>query len=224
MTEFAIREQIILDSNIISSPMWQGIRVTNMINQAQDWLQAKLIKQGYENWSNQTKVGNVVDDWVLGIATTSVNMPVNVLRDLPMKHFFPSGGSTAVLKPAVQIELENFHWVYNSPVSAPTNEYPIVVIVGKLIHIAPRGDNSSLTFTSTLKITDLIYNNNSIESEIPSELQWILIERVVMQIKSAQGNEQLKQTKYAEIDKELTQKYQLNALKQEDDKDRSQPQ
>ena len=224
MTEKALREQIHLDTNTGLEPLWQGSRITLMLNQAQNWLQTKLIKQGFMNWRNQNVVGSVTPSSIFGIATAKITIPVDVLRDMPMKHFLPTDGTATILKPAVEVGLDNFYFIYNNPVSAPSIVYPIVVIVDKVIHITPFDDHTSVTFTATMKITDLVYDNDSTNSEIPEELQWILVERVVMQIKSIQGNEQVKQAKIAEIDKELTVKYQLDALKQEDKEDRSQPQ
>ena len=223
MTELALREQIQLDAKVSDEVMWQGSRITQMLNQAQDWLQGKLIKQGYMNWRVETNVQATAGQ-VLGITTGKGTIPDTILRDMPIKHFLPDGGSVPVLKPAVEVALDNFHWVVNNPVGAPTAEYPIAVILKDIIHIYPIGDNDAIIFTATEKVTDLIYDDDAINSEIPDELQWVLIERVVMQIKSVQGNEQIKQAKVAEIDKELTVKYQLDALKKEGEEDRSQPQ
>ena len=224
MTELALREQVQLDANVINEIMWQGSRITQMLNQAQDWLQGKLIKQGYMNWREDTTVASVTASTILGIVTGKIIIPVDVLRDMPMEQFFPDGGTTEVLKPAVKVEYKNFHWVVNNPVSAPSLAYPIACVTNGFVHIYPIGDNSSVIFSSTIKVLDLVYDNDSAESEIPAELQWLLVERVVMQIRSAEGDEQIKQAKVAEIDNELSTKYQLDALKKEGEIDRSQPQ
>ena len=224
VTELTLREQVQLDAEVIGDIMWQGERITNMLNQAQDWLQIKLIKQGFMNWKEDSTVGSVTGSTILGITTGKVIIPVDTLRDMPMEQFFPDGGTTEVLAPAVEVKYKNFSWVVNNPVSAPSLAYPIVCITNGFIHIYPIGDNDSVIFSSTKKITDLVYNSGSSVSEIPVEHQWILIERVVMQIKSIEGNEQVKQAKVAEIDNELTRKYQLDALVEKDSADRSQPQ
>lgn len=224
MTELALREQVQLDANVLDEIMWQGSRITNMLNQAQDWLQTKLIEQGNMSWKEDTSVGSVTASTILGIVTGKVIIPVDVLRDMPMEQFFPDGGTTEVLAPAVKVEYKNFHWTVNNPVSAPSLAYPIACITNGFVHIYPIGDNSSVIFSSTKKVLDLVFDDDAVESEIPTESQWILVERVVMQIKSADGNEQVKQAKVAEIDKELTVKYQLDGLKEEDKENRSQPQ
>ena len=54
MTELALREQVLIDAGVINEIMWQGSRITNMLNQAQDWLQGKLIKQGSKNWLKES--------------------------------------------------------------------------------------------------------------------------------------------------------------------------
>lgn len=225
MTELALREQVQLDANVINEVMWQGSRITQMLNQAQDWLQGKLIKQGYMNWRDENTVGTVTASSLLGIATGKVIIPVDVLRDQPMEHFLPDGGTdSAGYNIAVEIDLKNFVWTVQNTVTAPTANYPIACITKGFIHIYPIDDNDSVIFTATMKVLDLVFDDDAVNSEIPAELQWILVERVVMQIKSIEGQEQIKQAKVAEIDNELTQKYQLDALKKEDAENRSQPQ
>ncbi len=224
MTEKALRVQIHLDTGTGLEPLWQGARITNMLNQAQDWLQGKLIKQGFINWKEDSTVGSVTGSQILGITTGKVIIPVDVLRDMPMEQFLPDGGTTPVLVPAVEVEYKNFHFIVNNPVSAPSLARPIACITNGFIHIYPIGDNDSVIFSSTIKVLDLVFDDDAVESEIPTEFQWVLIERVIMQIKSILGGEQIKQAKLAEIDKELTIKYQLDALTDKDNKDRSQPQ
>ena len=43
MTELKLREQIHLNAGTLSDKMWQGNRITLMLNQAQNWLQQQLI-------------------------------------------------------------------------------------------------------------------------------------------------------------------------------------
>lgn len=223
MTEVELRDQVATEAKVMSAVMWQGARITRMLNQAQDWLQTKLIKQGNMSWKEDSTVGSVTASQLLGITTGKVAIPVDVLRDMPMEQFVPDGGSTPVLKPAHEVEYKNFHWVVNNPVTAPSLAHPIAVITNGFIHIYPIGNNDSVIFSSTKKVTDLVFDNNSVESEIPTESQWILIERCVMQIASIEGDENVKQAKVAEIDNELAVRYQLDALKDENE-NRVQPQ
>ena len=223
MTELELREQIAQEAHVISAVMYQGSRITRMLNQAQDWLQLKLIKQGNMSWKEDSTVGSVTPSTILGIATGKIAIPVDVLRDMPMEQFLPTGGATAVLKPAVEVEYKNFHWTVNNEVTVPTLAHPIACITNGFVHIFPIGSATAVVFSSTKKVTDLIFNNDSLNSEIPTESQWLLIERVVMQIKSIEGDEQVKQAKLAEIDNELSVRYQLDALKTENE-NRSQTQ
>jgi hypothetical protein len=224
MTEVALREQVQIDAKVIDEIMWQGSRITQMLNQAQDWLQGKLIKQGYMTWSNEEVVTLVTAATLLGVGTGRIIIPTDVLRDMPMENVMPYGGAKSVEKPAQEIALKNFVWTVNNPVAQPHFAFPIFVVVKGFIHIYPIQDNDTVRFSATLKVLDLVFDNDAQHSEIPTELQWVLVERVVMQIKSIEGQEQIKQAKVAEIDKELTFKYQLDALKKEDTENRSQPQ
>ena len=130
---------------------------------------------------------------------------------MPPVGIVPPSGVDSIDK----IEAKNFYEVVNNTVLAPTATNMLYVEMGSEIHIYPRGAET-VTASYSVKITDMVYNNDSTDSEIPQESQYILIERVVMQIQSSLGGGQAKS---AEIDKDLASKYQLDALiKDNDDK------
>ena len=103
---------------------------------------------------------------------------------------------------------------------APASTYPIFIVVSQIIHLYPRAYTGAKISYYKI-VTDLTYNDNT-ESEIPPENQAIIIERVVMQIKSADGKEDIKQIKKAEVDKDIIDKYKLDALTDKDDKGNTQ--
>ncbi len=213
MKESELREQVILDAGVLSDPFWQGTRITRMLNLAQNWLQLKLIKQGFKNWLKESAALTVANTTLLGHNTSSVALPTDILYDMPIE----SAERSTATKPAKEIQLRNFDEIVVNGVFTPTVATSIFVIMDKVIHLYPRdvpNGTTSVKVTHTFRVTDLV-KDAATESEIPIELQEILIDRVVMQIKSANGQEDIKQAKMAEIDKELSTKYQLDALKVE---------
>lgn len=223
MTELKLREQVQLDANVVSEIMWQGSRITNMLNQAQNWLQEKLIKQGYKSWSDVGTVSSLTASSIETVSTKKGALPTDMMRSMPIESITPTPvvAGVFVQKSSSKVEINNFQFVAYNPVTAPSTQWGIYTVDVDSVHIYPVGAFSGFTIRYSRKITDLVYDNDSTNSEIPDELQWILIERVVMQIKSIDGNEQVKQAKSAEIDKELVQKYQLGALIKNDEQDRS---
>jgi hypothetical protein len=211
MTEVELREQVKLDAKVLDDPLWQGKRITNMLNQAQRWLQLKLIKQGSMDWKRNVSKG-LSNSAYQGNNTSLVEPITDRLRDMPIEAVLPD---TTAVKPAKEVKLNNFYEVKSNTVLAPTADAPIFIMVDDSIHIYPRSIDTDAYVTYTKIVPSLTFNNSSTESEIPLESQEIIIERVVMQIKSADGDEQVKQAKYAEIDRELTNKYQLDTLKTE---------
>jgi hypothetical protein len=226
MTELELREQVQLDAGVTFDIMWQGSRITRMLNQAQDWLQEKLIKQGYKSWIDESTISSVSASTFEGLVTAKGTLPTDLIRSMPIESVFPKPTVVGlfVQKSWQFVKSKNFNFVANNPVTAPSTQWGIYGIDVDSIHIYPAGAFSTIDIRYSRKITDLVYDDNSTNSEIPDELQWILVERVVMQIKSIDGNEQVKQAKVAEIDKELMQKYQLDALVKNDEQDRSQVQ
>jgi hypothetical protein len=213
MTELQMREQIQLDAGVLNDPLWQGSRITNMINQAQRWLQLKLIKQGSYQWKKITTGNNIGNNTYQNIDCSSGVFPSDILYEMPVDWILPATGST---KPAKEIMVRNVYDVVMNGVTAPSIAFPVFVTEDRInYHLFPRLSASETIISYTGIVTAMVFDNDSAESEIPLELQDIVIERVVMQIKSAQGDEQTKQAKYAEIDNELTKKYQLDALKVE---------
>ena len=217
MTEPELRAQVMLDAGVLENPFYQGTRVTQMLNHAQDWLQLKLMKQGFRNWQKEATL-TLANDTLQGLNTTKGDQPSDRLYDMPYEQIMTGVGLTppTSVKPLDMVETKNLFEIANNAVLAPTTANPVYTEVGKEIHIYPRGTTSAPAVYS-VKVTDLV-KDAATESEIPLESQAILIERVVMQIKSSLGDEQTKQVKSAEIDKELSTKYQLDALKEKDDK------
>ena len=214
MTEKGLREQIQLDAGVLLNPYWGGQRITELINKAQEWLQVKLIKQGYKNWKKPVNV-TFAETTYLGIEINTIDLPADFLYEMPVEFIYHS----EYTKPAREVENNNFYDVVNNAVLTPTLNAPAFMMMDTVVYTYPRisGGGSAIgVMVYTRKVTDMIYEDDSTASEIPTEQLGILIERVVMQIKSTDGMEQIKQAKLAEIDKELVEKYQLDQAKKTD--------
>ena len=226
MTELALREQIQLDAGITNELMWQGSRITLMLNQAQNWLQGKLIKQGYKNWNDGSTVSSITAGIIEGMPTGKGSLPVDVLMDMPLESVFPQPYIAGVFEKRSwqRVETKDFNFVAQNPVTKPSTQWGIYTTDNTDIHIYPAGVFTSILLRYTRKVLDLVFDNDTVNSEIPEELQWVIVERVVMQIKSINGGEQIKQAKLAEIDKELSDKYQLDLVIKKEEADRGQTQ
>ena len=213
MNEVELRQQIQLDAGVLSDPYWQGQRITNLINQAQEWLQLKLIKQGFRNWNGETPL-TFSNGTLLYEETSTATLPTDILYDMPIESIMPIDQA---VKPATEIQLKNFIEVANNGVIAPTVTNPIFIVVDVIVHLYPRGTSAGGKMTYTKKVLDLTFNDTT-DSTIPNEHQQIIVERVVMQIKSANGQEDIKQAKNAEVGQYLAERYQIDALKEVEDK------
>lgn len=211
MTELETRLQIMADADVENDPNWQGSRITNLIHQSMIWVQNKLVKLGVNNWKVNTTTS------ALGTGTlfnqtcrTVTTMPSNVNWEIPLDGF----AGTSYRRMAMPIELENFDFVTNNGVLKPDLENPVFVMIGQTPYIFPSTPDASLQIVYTRIPTAPTYNDNVNDLDMPTQYQHIVIDRVVMQIKSTVGVEQVKQAKLAEIDNYIAQKYQLEQGKQ----------
>lgn len=209
--EKQLRHQIILDAGVIGNPLWMGERITWLINQAQRELQLELIRKGYGNWiviANQS----LANTTALGIAVSRGSLPKTYLKDLP-----PIALVTTVAnsRPVSWIDVANFVDIIRNPYSCPTSRQPIGFMdyTGGEFSVVVYPATGSITALLQYhkQITDLVYNENATQSEIPIEHIPLLIKKVIAEIKViSTGDERTKQAKLAEIDKRIKERYQLS--------------
>jgi len=213
MTEVELRNRIALEAGVLTNPYWQGKRITNKINEAQRWVQQKLIKQGFKNWKKYITI-DTTSGTVFGIADVySGTLPADRLIDEPIE----SVRTNSTVEPpatsgyAKEKPQEKVIEVIQNPVIAPSFIDPIFWLMDETIHVYPvESGEDAIELAYTKVVTDLVYNNDSTQSEIPNSHIEIVIERCVMQIKSSNGEENVKQAKLNEIDKQISVKYQLD--------------
>ena len=221
MTEVELRQQIKLDAGVLLDKYWQGERITLLINQAQDWLQSKLMAQGSKQWYSE---GDITATQVVysGLYETLMgDIPSDWLTELPIESVMID---IIQVKPAKLVDVKNIYEIINNGVTTPTITHPIFWIDHNIIqqfHIYPRvvegvGATGSLIYPK--KVLDMVFDDNTVESEIPPAQQFIIVERVTAQIKSAMNQEQVSQAITAEISQLLAEKYQLEPLKNKEDK------
>lgn len=213
MTELELRNRIALEAGVLTNPYWQGKRITNKINEAQRWLQQKLIKQGFKNWKRYANI-NLTGGTVFGITDVySGTLPTDRLIDLPIE----SVRTNSTIEPpttsgyATEKPQDKVVDIIGNPVIAPSFIDPIFWLMNETIYIYPIESGEDVAeIAYTKNVADLVYDNDSTQSEIPNSHIEIVIERCVMQIKSSLGDENVKQAKLNEIDKQLSIKYQLD--------------
>lgn len=218
MTEVDIRNQILLDAKVSDNPYYQGSRITQMINQAQRWLQGKLITQGFNRWKvidtvTLSGISPAVSRWGITAFSTG-DVPTDWLKTEPIIWVRPA--SSNVRRPARYIKRSQIHEIVNNLMLTPTTEYPIFTVDQDTIYLHPAyADFTTSSIYYVKIITALVYNDDTTESEINDDEIEMVIDRVGMQIKANNGNEQIKQAQLAEIDKEIINKYQLDVTKTE---------
>ena len=219
MTEKELRHQVVLDAGVLGNPMWGGERITNLLNQAQQWLQPLLVKSGSLNWLTES-TDSFTNATLFGKAVSSTPAPTTRLVDAPIMFVRHS----TLTKPAREVDLNNFIEEVDNTVTKPSTTRAIFVLRGSTIFVYPQlsGGDTASQITYHKRVTDLVYDDESTQCEIPVEKQPILIERVVAQIISANGGEQIAQAKQAKIDKELVEKFQLLPAVTNTDKDLTQ--
>lgn len=216
MTELDIRTSILNQAGVFGQAEWMGTRVTKMINRAQKWLQLKLVaNKGSRRWK-KTVASSASDLTFMGDACSEADLPTDLLYDHPID-FITAGSWT---KPAREITLDEWYeTIHNGILRPAVNEGVFMIQDDNLIAYPQIVSPAPFTIYYTYIVTDLVYDNDSTDSEIPEEWIHVIIERVVKQIISSLGGEQISQAKQAEIDKELIEKYQLDQIETEDRRD-----
>lgn len=215
MTEVELRDRIKLDAGVLGNPLWEGRRITDMINDAQSWLQQKLIKQGFKNWRKYDNDNATIAVEVnLDLNCLTAPLPIDRLIDSPIQfRVGTDDNGDAKVRVIDDKDPDIIHNIIDNPVLTPSVGRPIAWIIDETVYVYPVPDDDTVRFSYTKAITPLAYGNSTTESEIPDSHIEIVIERCVMQIKSIVGQENVKQAKLAEIDRQLSTKYQLDRVK-----------
>ena len=217
MTELKLRKQVQLDAEVLHEMYWQGSRITMMLNKAQDWLQQELLKTGSLNWKVEGSL-TFSSDTLQNILCGSSDVPSDWLKDMPIEQIHPTtfivpAGSTPV-RGMREVEVRNFVEVVGNSYTAPTSERGVFVMMDTTIFTYPRNITGGDAIY-TRKILDLVFDNDSVDTEIPKGMEGALVSRVVSQINIIKGGIELTPLVIAEIDKRIAKKYQLEGAKVE---------
>lgn len=217
MTELKLRKQAQLDADVLHEMYWQGSRVTMMLNKAQDWLQQELLKTGSLNWKTEATL-TFANDTLQGVITGSSDVPSDWLTDMPIEQIYPTtftvGIGTTSVRPLREVKVRNFFELVENTYTAPTSERGIFVMMDTKIYTYPRNIITGDAIY-TRKILDLVFDNDSVITEIPKGMEEALVDRVVSQINVIKAGMDLTTLKVAEIDKRIAKKYQLEGAKVE---------
>lgn len=210
MKEAEFRAQVILDAKVLNNPFWQGTRITEMLNLAQRWVQLKLIKQGNKNWRKEAS-NTLGDSTLLGVNTSISTIITDRLYDMPL--YIAKAGTEKRLP--VKISEELFLDIVDNILLKPTSDSAVFIEIDTVFHLYPRVTAGSAKVVYTKVVTDLVLDAVT-ESEIPDENLEEVISRVVMQIKSAMDQEDIKQVKLTEANQEIAGRYQVDAIEIKD--------
>ncbi len=216
MTELKLRKQVQLDAQVLHEMYWQGSRITMMLNKAQNWLQQELLKTGSLNWKKEGTM-TFSAELLQGVACSKGDVPSDWLRDMPIQQIFPV---TFVdlpdigMKPSREVDISNLTDLVSNTYTMPTEERSVYVMMDLEVFIYP-ATITSADAIYTRRILDLVFDDDTVNSEIPIGSQALLVERVVSQINMIKGGIELTPLVIAEIDKRIAKKYQLEGAKAE---------
>lgn len=216
MTELKLRKQVQLDAQVLHEMYWQGSRITMMLNKAQNWLQQEMLKTGSLNWKKEGTI-TFSAELLQGVACSKGDVPSDWLRDMPIQQIFPV---TFVdlpdigMKPSREVDISNLTDLVSNTYTIPTEERSVYVMMDLEIFIYP-ATITSADAIYTRRVLDLVFDDDTVNSEIPIGSQALLVERVVSQINMIKGGIELTPLVIAEIDKRIAKKYQLEGAKAE---------
>lgn len=219
MTELILRNRIILDAGIIDHPYWQGARITYMLNENQRWLQLELLKQTITPiWKDEANLSFSANTHQ-NIAVAVAQLPSDMLWDVPPISIVVN---TENAKPVSLVDDNDFVRRVGNIFMKPTTLDPIgfylmsiisdPAIVKVLAVYPSTGVTSGKLFYHRL-ITDLVYDDDTLDSEIPFEHQEKLIEKTVADIKAINTmDEKTRQARVMKIEQEVGKRYQMKRL------------
>ena len=216
MTELKLRKQVQLDAQVLHEMYWQGSRITMMLNKAQNWLQQEMLKTGSLNWKKEGTITFSAES-LQGVACSKGDVPSDWLRDMPIQQILPV---TFVdlpdigMKPSREVDISNLTDLVSNTYTIPTEERSVYVMMDLEIFIYP-ATITSADAIYTRRVLDLVFDDDTVNSEIPIGSQALLVERVVSQINMIKGGIELTPLVIAEIDKRIAKKYQLEGAKAE---------
>jgi hypothetical protein len=216
MTEKKLRQQVQLDAKVMHQPYWQGTRITLLLNQAQDWLQQELLKTGSLNWKAEATL-TFSPATLQDINVSQADVPSDWLKDMPIEQIYPLSITPVAgvpTRPCREVDIRNFVELVENTYTTPTAQRSIFVMMDTDIFVYPNTIASGEAIY-TRKILDLVYDNDSVNTEIPKGMEQALVDRVVTQINIIESGVQLTNAKIADIDKRIAKKYQLEVAKVE---------
>lgn len=219
MTLKEIRDQIIIDAMIAGHPMYPPLRLNNMINQAQRYVQTELNGLGMKNWETYATLSNIATGtWLTSndISTAPISDMANLCEGPKSIRFIQTlSGSTRGY--AVEKSAKEFDEFLRNSYLAPTIQFPIFSRESNYVQIAPAVTSAVAYYYKV--VADL--SDDSDVTEIPDEFIEQVIKKVVAEIDNNEGRLQDKELQLKQIKQDVNdafQKYMIKSQVRNDNK------
>jgi hypothetical protein len=213
MTLKEIRDQIILDSNIAGNDMYPPLRLNNMINQAQRFVQTELNGLGMKKWET-SKVTSVTqgafhaqDDSVTFLLSELTGM---LESPKPIKTIQVYDGTT--LGYADEATVEEFAEITRNTYLTPTIKDAKFTRLNNMVWVSPSSITDMTAFYYD-KVAEL--SDDTDVSEIPDEFIKQVVDAVNAKIDENEGRLNRKETIMRQIKQDVNDAFQKYLIKEQ---------
>lgn len=237
-TLIQIRDQLIIDANVLGDPMFQKARLNRIINEAQYYVQKELANLGIKGWedSDSPAISAAVfgsygnNTWSFTLASMKSNVPDYLECKHPILYINLTCLTAEMLAFAIAREVEPKRFLdmiqntYLSPgwtVGSSKNE-AIFTIADNVVYISPYVIASQTSLTAKVfyrkRVAEL--TTDAGVSEIPNEFIPLVIQKGIVDIKEIKKELNDKQIAMAELKSDITstfEKYKGQTIETEED-------
>jgi len=233
-TLLQIRDQLIIDANVLGDPMFPKARLNKIINEAQYFVQRELADLGFKAWEESiapTMSAAAYGSYTNNVWSTALS---NITNYLETKHpilyitMVVTGVGSEAFGIAREVEQKKFLEALQNSYLAPTwvitsnkNE-GIFTIADKTLYVAPYSQAQTTEMTTTVyyreKVAELSSDTGA--SEIPSEFISMVVQKCVVDIKEIKKELNDKQVALAELRDNIGstfEKYKVASIESENE-------
>lgn len=213
MTLLEIRDQVKIDAGVLGNKDFPNVRLDNMINLAQRYVQTELNGLGMKKW--ETSVVTTTTQGAFHSQDDSVTFLLSELTNMlespkPIKTLQVYDGTT--LGYAVEKSVEEFAECTRNSYLTPSIRDSVFVRLINKVWVAP-GSITDITAFYYDKIAEL--TSDSDVSEMPDEFIEQVIKKVVLEIDLITGKLQKKEQAIAQLTKDIDSAFQKFLVKEQ---------
>jgi hypothetical protein len=216
-----LRDQIIIDTDIVGSAEFPSTRLNRIINLAQRYVQAELNGLGMKKWESSQAITAGLVAGAFNSGTDNVKKCVisatyftNMLESPKSIKFIEvnDGSNYGVAR---EIDVNSFQEQLSNTYLAPVISSPVFMRLANYIWLAPSSITSATAYYYKA-ITDLSADADT--TEIPIEFEEFIIKKAGLEINTILGKLQDKQNAVQQLERDLSSVYDrfIGKVKSED--------